>query len=215
MDAEVEGWDGVARVGFWEADGVFFGGEEGVEAAVGAAFGEALDFLFGEAVVVGEPFADVDGGAELFELFFKTFGARDAGERADEFAFEPFERELFASVEVDEVERCVGALDDVGEGVVFADGLDEVVVPGGVAFGEKNVVGSANVVDGFAQCAAREEEPVTEGRLRVHETDFDAASERQVLHAIIEEEGVGLEVFDGGGSCAAAVAVGKDDDVAE
>ena len=30
MDAEVERWNGVARVGFWEADGVFFGGEERV-----------------------------------------------------------------------------------------------------------------------------------------------------------------------------------------
>ena len=30
MDSEVERWDGVARVTFWEADRVFFGGEERV-----------------------------------------------------------------------------------------------------------------------------------------------------------------------------------------
>ena len=99
-------------------------------------------------MVIGETFADVDGGAELLEFFFKTFGARDAGESADEFALEPLERELFAGVEVDEVEGCVGALDDVGEGVVFADGLDEAVVAGGVTFGEENIVCAAAIAVG-------------------------------------------------------------------
>jgi hypothetical protein len=166
-------------------------------------------------MVIGETFADVDGGAELLEFFFKTFGARDAGESADEFPLEPLERELFAGVEVDEVEGCVGALDDVGEGVVFADGLDEAVVAGGVTFGEENIVCAADVLDGFAQGASGEEEPVAEGCLGVHKTDFDAASEWQVLHAVVEEKGVGLEMFDGGGGGAAAIAVGEDDDIAE
>lgn len=86
MDPEVEGWDRVAQVGLRETDCVLFGGEERMKTAIGAALGEALDLVVGEAVMIRETFTDIDGGAELLELFLKTFGARDAGQCADQFA---------------------------------------------------------------------------------------------------------------------------------
>lgn len=178
MDSEVEGWNGVALVVFRKADGVFFSGEECVQAAVGATFGEALDFLFREAVVVGESFADIDGCAECLEFFLKTFGARDAGQSSDKFALEPFERELFSGVEVYEMERCVRALDNVSDAVMFPNGIDEGVVAGGLTFGEEDVVCSADVMDWLAQGAAGEEESIAKRCLRVHQTDFDTTSER-------------------------------------
>ena len=113
------------------------------------------------------------------------------------------------------MEGGMGALDDVSEGVMFTNLPNEFVIACGRTFCEEDVIGAADVVHRFAKGSSREEVPVSKRCLRVHEAHLDAATEREVLHPIIEEQGVRFEDLDRGGSCASAIPIGEHDHVSE
>jgi len=82
FDAKKENWN-IAGWEGWEADGIFFGGDEG-ESASGAGAGEGIfDFGSHEAVVIGKGALVDDFGAEADESLHKAFRHGDSGDGAD------------------------------------------------------------------------------------------------------------------------------------
>ena len=75
-------WEG------WEADGIFFGGDEG-ESAAGTGAGESVfDFGSHEAVVIGKGALVDDFGAQFDQAFEETFRNSDSCNGADTKATE-------------------------------------------------------------------------------------------------------------------------------
>ena len=78
---EIDGDVGIFEDG--EADGIFFGGDEG-KAATGAGAGEGVfDFRNGEAVVMGKGALVDHFGSEFDQSLEEAFGHSDAGDGAD------------------------------------------------------------------------------------------------------------------------------------
>src|ERR1700736_4181238 len=88
---------------------------------------------------------EIDIGAETFERDLKTLGHRDRADRADERAAQPLEHEPFAGVNVLEIERAMGALDDLGRAIVAADARNQIIVRLAGVFGDENVTGAAQI----------------------------------------------------------------------
>ena len=76
-NGNVAGWEG------WEADGIFFGGDEG-ESASGSGTGEGV-FNLGshEAVVIGKGALVDDFGAQFDQALEEAFWNGDSGDGAD------------------------------------------------------------------------------------------------------------------------------------
>ncbi len=91
---------------------------------------ELLQFLVGEAMVVGEALGDFEIRTERGELFLEALRPRDAGDGADVFAVEERQRPPLVGVEILQIERPVRALDDLGGAVVAADALDQRALSG-------------------------------------------------------------------------------------
>ena len=120
-----------------------------------------------------------------------------------------------AGEQVLEVARAVGALDDLGHRVVAADAVDQVVVRGAVALGDEDVAGPPEVARRFAQRAAGQQRVGAERRLAVDQHDVDRVAEAQVLHAVVEDQGVGAEFADREQAALDAVLVDDHGDLVE
>jgi hypothetical protein len=93
-NGNIAGWEG------WEADGIFFGGDEG-ESASGSGTGECVFHLGGhEAVVIGEGALVNDFGAQFDQALEEAFRHGDSGNGADTKASEVGERFFFAGDEI-------------------------------------------------------------------------------------------------------------------
>ncbi len=106
--------------GTGKADGILFRGQDEFHVAFDAALHEPVDFLAGKPVVVGEAAADFHPGAEIFQRALEVFRHGNATDGGDPFILEEFERLALAGEEVFEMDRAVGALDDLGRAVVAA-----------------------------------------------------------------------------------------------
>jgi hypothetical protein len=83
-----------------EADGIFFGGDEG-ESASGSGAGECVFNLGGhEAVVIGKGALVNNFGAQFDQAFEEAFRDGDSGEGADTKALEVGERFFFSGDEI-------------------------------------------------------------------------------------------------------------------
>lgn len=216
FDFDAEEVDG--DVGFdevWEADEVFFCGDDHADVAFFAAVDEVAHVACGEAVVVCEAFDDVDFGAEFAESVFEAFWCGDAADGADVCVVEGFKWEFFACVDVFEVGGAVSAFDDFCDAVVFADFCDDVGVVAAVAFGEEDVAGAFEVLWGFAEGAAWEHVAVAPGGGAVDEDHVEAVFEAEVLEAVVEDEDVCAEFFECVDACFDAVFVDDDGDAWE
>ena len=93
-NGNIAGWEG------WEADGIFFGGDEG-ESASGSGTGEGV-FNLGshEAVVIGKGALVDDFGAQFDQALEEAFWNGDSGDGADTKALEVGERFFFSGDEI-------------------------------------------------------------------------------------------------------------------
>ena len=167
-------------------------------------------------MVIGEALRDFERRSERGELFLETLGARDAGDGGDKFPGEEIQREpVFHDVKILQIERLVFRLDDLGRPIELAQALDQRRVAGGRGFRDENVVRAPQVRRRLAERAAREQELVSERRLRVDQANLQPVLEREVLHAVIEDQRVAFQLADGVERGAHAVLVHEHDDVAE
>jgi len=211
FDAKKENWN-IAGWEGWEADGIFFGGDEG-ESASGAGAGEGIfDFGSHEAVVIGKGALVDDFGAEADESLHKAFRNGDSGDGTDTKAAEVGERFFFSRDEVFEMTGVMAAGVDGGMSVVAADFFLHLGVFVAGAFSEEDEIGAAEGIGGFAKDAAGEDVLVSERVLSVDEEEVKAVAEAEVLEAVVEKEGIGLVVADGVAGGFDAVGVDEDGD---
>ena len=86
-------------------------------------------------MVIGEALRELDSCAELAQAVFKTIRRRDATKGTDIGVSQPAERKLIARVNILEIKRLVGALDNLGGAVIAADARDQLIVRLAGAFG--------------------------------------------------------------------------------
>ena len=89
------------------------------------------------------------------------------------------------------------AFDDLGRAVVAPDAFDQCRVVGTLALGDENMGGSPQIAGRFAQGAARQEIFVAERCLPVDQHEVEPVLEMEVLQAVVEDERVRAELFDG------------------
>lgn len=128
--------------GFEEAHGVFFGGDDEIHSAVGAALYEGFEVFLVEPVVVGVAAADFHMGAETLHEAFKAFGAGDTAHTGHVFIFEEGEGAALAGKDIFEVGRGVVGHDDIGHLIVFTDGGNELILRLAAALGKNDVTGA-------------------------------------------------------------------------
>ncbi len=165
--------------------------------------------------MICESGGQIERGAEIGEFLFKTLGLGDSGDGTDVFSGKPGKGEFFTSVQVLQMKGLVSALDDARGGVVLADSMDEGCVVSPFAFSDENVLSAPQVFGGFAKGSSREEIFVSKGGLTVDEAEVNALMEGQVLHAVIEDEGVAGKLLNGLDGGPHAVPVYEDNDVAK
>ena len=147
-------------------------------------------------MVVGVALAPHHLGAQRPQTVLEALGRGDARQRADRLALQPFERKLLAAPHVLEDFGRVVAFDDFGGLVVFADfRLDRFHVA--AAFGEEDDVGALQMPGRFAQNAARQHVAVAERIGGIDQHHLDRMLELLVLEAIVQNDGVAPEAFDG------------------
>jgi hypothetical protein len=208
-NGNIAGWKG------WEADGIFFGGDEG-KSASGSGTGECVFYLGGhEAVVIGKGTLVDDFRAQFDQALEEAFRNGDSGNGADTKASEVGERFFFAGDEVFQMKGVMAAGVDGGVPVVAADLFFDLGVFVAGAFGEEDEIGSAECIGGFAKDATGEDVLVAERVLSIDEKKVKAVAEAEVLKAVVEKEGIGLVVADGVASGFDAVGVHKDGDAWE
>jgi hypothetical protein len=99
---------------------------------------------------------------------------------------------LFAGVNVLEIERLVGALDDFGGAIIAPDPRDQLIVRLARALGDEDVAGPTQVAWRLAQGPAREEKLISKRRLPIDQHDVEAMFEVKILQAVVEQQGVGF-----------------------
>jgi hypothetical protein len=108
----------VAAVNFREAHGVLLGGDDEFRLPFLGAVDDVEDFLLGEAVVVGEPFAVDQFGAQFDQALLEALRLGDAAQsEATRRPFISLQAHLFAGENVLEVKRMMNALDDPAVGL--------------------------------------------------------------------------------------------------
>ena len=198
-----------------EADGIFFGGDEG-KAATGAGAGEGVfDFRNGEAMVVGKGALVDDFGAETDQSLHEAFGHGDAGDGADAEATQVGERETFSGEKIFEVKGVMATGVDRGVAIVATNLFFEFGVIFARAFGEQDEIGPAEGIGGFAQDTAGKDVLIAERVLAVDEEEIEAVAEAEILEAVVEEESVGLVVADGVAGGFDAIGIDEDGDAGE
>src|SRR5688500_2893062 len=96
-----------------------------------------------------------------------------------------------------EVKRAMGGFDDLGGAVVLAYALDERFLGFPVTFGEEDVPGAPKIGGRLAQRATRKEEFVAKGRLAIDQANIQTMAKMEILHAVIEDQDIGLEFAHG------------------
>jgi len=214
LDAEeIDGKRALAEAG--EADGILFRGNDGAGPAGLAALEHAGDLVLAETVMIGVAAGIDQLNTELTETFLEALGAGDAGDGADTEILEERERHDLVGKDLLEMERLVGALDELGVLVVAAEFLAQFGEVAAIALGDEDDVGAAELLGRLAQEAAREEVAVGEGGLAVDEDDVDALLEAEELEAVVEEKGVAVVFANGVEAAFDAVLVDEDEDVLE
>ena len=160
-------------------------------------------------MVVGIAFAPDDACAKMTERVFESFRGGNAGEGTGSFTLKPSEREFLAAPNVFENGGCVIAFDDVGVGIEAADFIADFVNIA-AALCEEDDVGAADMAGGLAKDAAWEHIAVAERVGGIDEDDFDGMLQLFVLEAIVEDECIATEAFDGVAASLDAVAVNND-----
>jgi hypothetical protein len=192
---EVDG--NVATVDLGKTDGILFGGENRLGAALEAAIDHIDDLLLRVAVVIRVSFAVDDVGAKSAQAVFETFGRGDAGDGRDIEVDEPLEIVAFAGKDVLQIQRMVSALDDFGCLIELPDGAAEPVGAVLAGFGDKDIAGAFEVGDRLAERATREQVVIAERVVAVDEADVQPAFQGEVLEAVVEQERVAAEALDG------------------
>jgi hypothetical protein len=208
-NGNIAGWEG------WEADGIFFGGDEG-ETASGSGTGECVFHLGGhEAVVIGEGSLVNDFGAQFDQALEEAFWHGDSGNGADTKATEIGKGQALSCQEIFEMKWVMAAGVDRGVSVMAADLFFDLGVFVAGAFGEEDEIGSAEGIGGFAKDSSGKDVLVPEWVLAVDEEEIKAVAEAEVLEAVVEKEGIGLVLTNGVASRFNAVGVDEDGDAWE
>ena len=196
FDAQEPNGD-IGEGGAWVAHGIFFGGDDHVDIAFETTLGEGGDLTPREAVVVGKAFFDFELSTEFDQGFLEIFGHRNTGEGGNVFVLEEIERLLLEGREVFQILRAVRGRDDRGRGIVATNLFDEIGVIAAVGLGENDVVRAAQVFLGLAQSSCGEHRARAERGIGIDQANVEGARHAQVLHAVIEDQGIGAEFLDG------------------
>ena len=89
------------------------------------------------------------------------------------------------------------AHDDVRHGIVLPDGGDQLILWLSAAFGQNDVTGARQTAPGFPQGAAREHGSGAKGRAAIHQHDIQFMRQFQILHAVVQQQGVAPQVLNG------------------
>ena len=120
FDAKKENWN-IAGWERGEADGIFFGGDEG-ESASGAGSGEGVfDLGSHEAMVIGKGALVDDFGAQFDQAFEKTFRDGNSCNGADTKATEIGQGQVLSCKEIFEMKGVMAARVNGSVAVVAAD----------------------------------------------------------------------------------------------
>src|SRR5262249_17030893 len=140
------------------ADRGFLGGNDHRQGAANAAGHETTQFGVGIVMVINEAKPEIYVRSELFDRAFKTFRRGEPAERSDERAAQSLESQSLAGVNILQIKRTVGALDDLGGAIVTADALDQFIVRLAGVLGNENVTRAPQIPRRLAQRATREQE---------------------------------------------------------
>lgn len=187
----------IGEGGAWVAHGIFFGGDDHVDVAFETALGKGSDLTPREAVVVGKAFFYFELGAEFDQGFLEIFGHRNAGEGGNVFVLEEIERLLLEGREIFQILRSVRSRYDRRGWIIATNLFDEIGVIAAVGLGENDVVSAAQVFFGLAQSSRGEHRARAEGGIGIDQANVEGARHAQVLHAVIEDQGIDAELLDG------------------
>jgi hypothetical protein len=209
IDGQVAGFD------FGKTDGIFFGGDERVTAAGAGSVDGVEDFLRGEAVMVGVGAGVDEFGTEFAEPFFKAFGNGNSADGSDGSALEEIEFDLLSSKEMLEEFGFVAAFENFSMAIELTDSFFEIGQIAAIAFGQENGIGSFEVIAGFPESSARQDVFVAEGMLAVDEGEVDPFFKGEILIAIVENDEVDSEFFDGEAGTFDPVFIDENEDIAK
>ena len=147
--------------------------------------------------MVRKPAADFHVGAQGAQGVFKTFRTCDAAEARHPFPPEGLQRKAFPREHIFQIPGAVVAHDDVRHGIVLPDGGDQLILWLSAAFGQNDVTGARQTAPGFPQGAAREHGSGAKGRAAIHQHDIQFMRQFQILHAVVQQQGVAPQVLNG------------------
>src|SRR5581483_8847169 len=117
-------------------------------------------------------------------------------DRSDVSVLQFIERQTLAGDNVLQIERFMGALNDLSSAIVTPNSLDQCLVRFTGALGDKNVAGPAKVARRFAQGSARQKEFVAERCLPIDQHNIEAMFQVEILQAVVEQQRVRLPFVD-------------------
>src|SRR6476620_281071 len=145
-------------------------------------------------MVIGEALRQFDAGSEFAQAVLEAFRRRDSAKGTDIGVGQAAKGKLFPAVNVLQIERLVGALNDFGGAIVAPDPRDQLVVRLARALGNEDVTGPAQIPRRLAQGPPREEELVSKRGLPIDQNDVEPMLEMEILQSVVEQEGVGFHL---------------------
>src|SRR4051812_4582073 len=88
----------------------------------------------------------------------------------------------------------MAALDDFRGAVIEPNALNEGAIGPRNALGDEDVIGAPEIGGRFAQGAPRKEELVAKRSLAIDQANLQAMLDVEILHAVVEDEGVDAHV---------------------
>ncbi len=194
-----------------QAHGVLFGGHDHLRLGPERLLQDFIQVLVVEGVVIEEAAVGDEEGAFARQGLLEALRRGDAGEGGDAAAPEVLEGQARRAIALHQLAGAVRARHDLGRRVVAADQGDQRGVGRPGRLGDEDVRGPAEVGDGFAEDAPRQQAAVAEGIVAVDQHQVDLAAERQVLQAVVEQDRVDAEATQRETPAFDAVAVDDDD----
>ena len=199
-----------------KAHAVFLRGDDEIQVPTAASRGEFPEFLIGESMVICEAPGDFEGRSQRGEVLFKALRPGNAGNHGDVFPAQVLQGlSISRIVEALQVERLMAALDDFRSAIVSADALNQRGVPLRRRLRNEDMARAPQVSGRFPQSAARKEVFVSKRNLGIDKAYFKSMPKSQVLHAVVENQGIALHLANGVERGANAILVHEDDDVAQ
>ena len=147
--------------------------------------------------MIGKPAGNLDPRPELAQRTFEGLGHGDRADRTHPFVLQERQRLTLAGKDVFQMHRTMGALDNPRHRIVSADPPHQLLVRRTIALGQQDVLGAPQVLGRLAQGPARQQRAGAEWRAGVDQHDVRAVREIKVLHAVVEQQQIGVQMLDG------------------